>query len=60
MIYKLIVFLFQLKFGFGQNLTIEDFFIYEVGWIAEFIESTGCDEIKAGFEIHFYLLPMIY
>ena len=40
-----------------NNITIEDIFIFGAGGIVEYIY---CDADKAGFQIYYYLLPMIY
>ena len=31
-----------------------------VTYVVEYVVEYGCDEVKAGFQIHFYHLPMIY
>ena len=42
------------------EINFDDILIDAPSWITGIVESTGCDQIKTGFQIHFYLLPMIY
>ena len=36
-------------------------FLFQMNeYVVEYVVEYGCDEVKAGFQIHFYHLPMIY
>ena len=36
-------------------------FLFQINeYVVEYVNEYGCDEVKAGFQIHFYHLPMIY
>ena len=43
----------------GQDKLMEILFKMNE-YVVEYVDDYGCDEVKAGFQIHFYPLPMIY